>query len=149
MLFLLAVLWYLLTPWSRILLEKLTGFQLVKKFPAFYATWRFIIAVTSVLLLFRNMIRLYGEEFQHLAQPPSWRTTPCRLSTTVYSIYSQLNPILEAVHPSATWGPAILWWQGPTYHGFCDTLLPTSNLNFMFYFPVGISSVYKIWMNCG
>ena len=26
---------YLLIPWSRVLLEKLTGFQLVKKFPAF------------------------------------------------------------------------------------------------------------------
>jgi hypothetical protein len=26
---------YLLTPWSRVLLEKLTSFQLVKKFPAF------------------------------------------------------------------------------------------------------------------
>jgi hypothetical protein len=25
---------YLLTPWSRVLLEKLTGLQLVKKFPA-------------------------------------------------------------------------------------------------------------------
>jgi hypothetical protein len=29
---------YLLTPWSRVLLEKLTGLQLVKKFPAFYGT---------------------------------------------------------------------------------------------------------------
>jgi hypothetical protein len=28
--------YYLLTPWSRVLLEKLTGLQLVKKFPAFY-----------------------------------------------------------------------------------------------------------------
>jgi hypothetical protein len=27
---------YLLTKWSRVLLEKLTGLQLVKKFPAFY-----------------------------------------------------------------------------------------------------------------
>jgi hypothetical protein len=26
---------YLLTPWSRVLLDKLTGLQLVKKFPAF------------------------------------------------------------------------------------------------------------------
>jgi hypothetical protein len=26
---------YLLTPWSRVLLEKLAGFQLVKKFPHF------------------------------------------------------------------------------------------------------------------
>jgi hypothetical protein len=36
-----------LTPWSRVLLEKLTGFQLIKKFPAFYATGRFITAFTS------------------------------------------------------------------------------------------------------
>jgi hypothetical protein len=27
---------YLLTPWSRVLFEKLTGLQIVKKFPAFY-----------------------------------------------------------------------------------------------------------------
>jgi hypothetical protein len=33
-----------LTPWSRELLEKLTGRQLVKKFPAFYGTRRFIAA---------------------------------------------------------------------------------------------------------
>jgi hypothetical protein len=33
---------YLLTPWSTVLLEKLTGWQLVKKFPAFYGTRRFI-----------------------------------------------------------------------------------------------------------
>jgi hypothetical protein len=39
--------YYLLTPWSRVLLEKLTGLQLVKKFPAFYATRRFITALTS------------------------------------------------------------------------------------------------------
>jgi len=29
---------YLPTPYSTVLLEKLTGFQLVKKFPAFYGT---------------------------------------------------------------------------------------------------------------
>jgi len=38
---------YLLVPWSRVLLEKLTGSQLFKKFPAFYGTRRFIIALTS------------------------------------------------------------------------------------------------------
>jgi hypothetical protein len=38
---------YLLTPCSRVLLEKLTGFQLVKKFPAFYEAQRFNIALTS------------------------------------------------------------------------------------------------------
>jgi len=39
---------YLLTPWSRVLLEKLTGVQLVKKFPAFNETRKFITAFTSV-----------------------------------------------------------------------------------------------------
>jgi hypothetical protein len=39
--------YHLPTPWSRVLLEKLTGFQLVKKFPAFYGTRRFITAVAS------------------------------------------------------------------------------------------------------
>jgi hypothetical protein len=29
---------YLITPWSRVLLEKLTSSQLVKKFPAFCGT---------------------------------------------------------------------------------------------------------------
>ena len=38
---------YLLNPWIRVLLEKLTGFQLVKKFHAFYATRRLITPVTS------------------------------------------------------------------------------------------------------
>ena len=38
----------LLTPWCRVLLEKLTGLQLVKKFPAFHGTRRSITALTSV-----------------------------------------------------------------------------------------------------
>jgi len=37
----------LLTPWSRVLLEKLTGSQLLKKFPAFYRTRKLITAFTS------------------------------------------------------------------------------------------------------
>jgi len=34
-------------PWSIVVLEKLTGFKLVKKFPAFYGTQKFITAFTS------------------------------------------------------------------------------------------------------
>ena len=37
----------LLIPWSRVLLGKLTGSQLVKKFPAFYVTRKFITAFTT------------------------------------------------------------------------------------------------------
>ena len=44
--------------------EKLTGFQLVKKFPAFYGIRRFITAFTFArhLSLSRATIRFYGEE---------------------------------------------------------------------------------------
>jgi hypothetical protein len=46
---------YLLNQWSRVILEKLTGLQLVKKLSAFYGTQRFITAHTSArhLSLFR------------------------------------------------------------------------------------------------
>jgi len=42
-----SLLTYLLTPWSRVLLEKLASLQLVKKFPAFCGTRRFLTALTS------------------------------------------------------------------------------------------------------
>jgi hypothetical protein len=38
---------FLLTPWSRVFLEKLTGSQRVKKLPAIYGTRRFISPFTS------------------------------------------------------------------------------------------------------
>ena len=41
-----SALTYLLTPWGTVLLEKLTGPQLVKKFPAFYGTRKFITVLT-------------------------------------------------------------------------------------------------------
>ena len=43
-----ATFYSLLTPWCRVLLEKLTALQLVKKFPGFHETLRFITALTSV-----------------------------------------------------------------------------------------------------
>ena len=51
----LHLLTYLFTPCSRVLLEKLTSFQLVKKFPAFRGTQRFIPAFTSA----RHFIYLF------------------------------------------------------------------------------------------
>jgi len=38
----------ILTPWWRVLLEKLTGLQLAKKFPTFHGTRSFITELTSV-----------------------------------------------------------------------------------------------------
>jgi hypothetical protein len=42
---------------------------------------------------FRNKLIFYGEELLAHVQPPSWRTIPCRLSATAYSIHSQLPSI--------------------------------------------------------
>jgi len=42
----------LITPWSRVRLEKLCGSELAKKFPAFYGIWMFNTATTSVRHLF-------------------------------------------------------------------------------------------------
>jgi len=39
---------YLLTPWSTVLLEKPIVTQLLKKFPAFYGTRRFITVLTRI-----------------------------------------------------------------------------------------------------
>ena len=49
---------YLLTPWSRVLLQKLTGSQLAKKkFPSFYGTRSFIAVLTSARHLSLSWVR--------------------------------------------------------------------------------------------
>ena len=63
--------WNLLTPWCRVLLEKLTGLQLVKKFPAFYGTRRFITALTSVRHLSLSRANPIQSTYLH---PTSWRS---------------------------------------------------------------------------
>jgi len=42
----------LLTAWSRVLLEKLTGSQVVKKFPTYYGNQSFFTAFTNAYHLF-------------------------------------------------------------------------------------------------
>ena len=62
---------YLLTPWCRVLLEKLTGLQLVKKFPAFHGIRRFITALTSI----RHMSLSWANPIQSIyPHPTSWRS---------------------------------------------------------------------------
>jgi len=62
---------YILTPWCRVLLEKLTGLQLVKKFPAFHGTRRFITALTSV----RHLSLSWSSPIQSIyPHPTSWRS---------------------------------------------------------------------------
>ena len=63
------VLTYLLTPWCRVLLEKLTGLQLVKKLPTFHGTRRFITTLTSV----RHLSLSWASPIQSIyPHPTSW-----------------------------------------------------------------------------
>ena len=66
----LPLLTYLLTPWCRVLLEKLTDLQLVKKFPAFYGTRKFITALTSIRHLSLFCASPIQSTYPH---PTSWR----------------------------------------------------------------------------
>ena len=61
---------YLLAPWCRVILEKLTGLQLVQKFPAFHGTRRFITALTSV----RHLSLSWASPIQFIYPHP----TSCR-----------------------------------------------------------------------
>ena len=55
----------------RVLLEKLTGLQLVKKFPAFHGTRRFIIALTSD----RHLSLSWASQIQSIYPHPTfWRS---------------------------------------------------------------------------
>ena len=62
---------YLLTPWCRVLLEKLTCLQLVKKFFAFHGILRFITALTSVRRLSLSLASPAQSTYPH---PTSWRS---------------------------------------------------------------------------
>ena len=62
---------YLLTPCCRLLLEKLTGLKLVKKFPAFHGTRNFFTALTSVRQLSLSWVSPVQSIYPH---PTSWRS---------------------------------------------------------------------------
>ena len=81
---------YLLTPWCRVLLEKLTGLQLVKKFPAFHGTRRFITALTSVHYLSLSWASPIQSIHPH---PTSWR------SILILSTHLRLG-LLSGLFPS-------------------------------------------------
>ena len=76
---------YLLNPWSRVLLEKLTVSQLVKIFPACYGIRRFITAFTSAATC------PYSEPDQF---------SPCTLS---HFLKMYLNIILPSTPGSSKW----------------------------------------------
>ena len=79
---------HLLTPWSRVLFGKLTGLQLINKFPAFYGTRRFITAFTST---------------HHLSL--SWASS-IQSITQSHFLKIHLNIILLSKPGSPQWSPS-------------------------------------------
>ena len=93
----LYLLTYLLTPWCRVLLEQLTGLQLVKKFPAFHGTRRFITALTSVRHLSLSWASPIKSIYPH---PISWRSvlilsTNLRLGLPIGLLTLPPDPVLS------------------------------------------------------
>ena len=101
----------ILTPWCRVLLEKLTGLQLVKKFPAFHGTRRFITALTSVRQLSLSWVSPIQSIYPH---PTSWRSililsTHLRLGLSsgllpsgfpIKNLYTHLSSPIRATFPA-------------------------------------------------
>ena len=123
---------YLLTPWCRVVLEKLTGLQLVKKFPAFHGTRRFITALTSV---------------RHLSL--SWaQPNPVHIPT---SRILEIHP--NIIHPSTPrspqWSPSLQFpHQDPIHPSLLTHTrhIPSPSHSSRFYHPQNIGwEIQIIW----
>jgi hypothetical protein len=97
------VLTHVLTPWSRVLLEKLTFLQLVKKILAFYGTRKFITAFTSPLHPYPHIT--HPEDlFNHRAtvRPEGLfqkiSVTPSRIKPVTFWFIVKPNAPLHAPH---------------------------------------------------
>jgi len=109
-------------PWSSVL-EKLTGSKLVKKFSAFYGTWKFINAFTRTL----HPSLFWVRSIQPMPHPTSWRSIlilsdlrldfPSGLFRSSFSTRTLCTPLLSPYKLRSPpisffliWSPDNIWW---------------------------------------
>ena len=105
---------YFLTPFSRVLLEKLTAFQLLKKFPAFYGTRKVHCRI-------------------HKCPPPVpilGQLDPVRAPTSNF-LKIHLNIILPSTPGSSKWSLSLRLPLTPSYQNLTRQLLTQINFSFV------------------
>ena len=121
---------YLLTPGSTVLLEKLTGSQLIKKFPAFYGTQRSITAFTSA---------------RHLSL--SWASSIQSILPTSHFLKIYLNIILPSTPGSPQWSLSLRFPHQNPVHASPLThtrYMPRPPHSSWFYHPHNIGRTVQI-----
>ena len=129
---------YLLSPWSRVLLEKLTGSQLVKKFPAFYGTRRFITIFTSAHHLSLSGARSIQSIPPH---PTSWRYILLLFSHLFLGLFPSgfpaktlYTPLLSPIRPTCPAHLILLDFISRTILGEVYISLSSALCSFLDYF---------------
>ena len=133
--------------------EKLTGFQLVKKFPAFYGTQRFITAVTSArhLSLSRGLLfvsqhdTFYSEEL--LAPSPTPKLEDHPLSAAPDCLFNIFAATLHIGGRSSTRNlrtcHAVVTGTHLSWLGFGNTC-PKLNV-YIYINPLCIMQIRQLW----
>ena len=109
---------YWFTPRSRVLLEKLTSLQLVKKFPAFYGTRRFITEFTSA----RHPSLSWATSIQFIPRhPTTWRSIYLLFSHLCLCLPSGSFPQLSPPKPCTRLSPHPYALHAPPISLSCGT----------------------------
>ena len=109
-------------PCCRVLLEKLTGFHLVKKFPAFYGTRRFITAFTSAHHLSLSWARsIQSMPQSHFLNLPLNIILPSTPGSSKWSL-SLRRPHQNTLYSSSR--PHTCYMPRPSHSGFYHPSVP-------------------------